>query len=351
MCGQLRALFNARHGLPRTLYESKCVTSNAPRAQLDPVIGLMLRLLPDRDEAPESPQAIRRQFDRLIKFTHYRGAGTAGGIEDLVLDGGLAGRLYRPSFSGTVPTIVFFHGGGWVVGTLDGYDSQCKRLRDGTGAAVLSVAYRLAPESPFPGPVEDAITATRWAVRNVGRLGGDATRIAVAGDSAGANLAAVVAQTLREEVKLAGQLLIYPATDSVGLRSGEATARFPSHGTFASGYFLTLERMKWYADRYIPSEDDRHDPRASPLRAEDLSGVAPAVIATAGFDPLLDEGRAYAEKLRAAGVPVTYLEFATLVHGYFALATFSPGARRAAAATCAAFKDLLGSANGARATA
>jgi acetyl esterase len=188
-------------------------------------------------------------------------------------------------------------------------------------------------------------------VRNVGRLGGDATRIAVAGDSAGANLAAVVAQTLREEVKLAGQLLIYPATDSVGLRSGEATARFPSHGTFASGYFLTLERMKWYADRYIPSEDDRHDPRASPLRAEDLSGVAPAVIATAGFDPLLDEGRAYAEKLRAAGVPVTYLEFAALVHGYFALATFSPGARRAAAATCAAFKDLLGSANGARATA
>jgi acetyl esterase len=301
----------------------------------------MLRLLPDREEEPASPQAIRAQFERLIKFTHYRGEGTAGGIEDLLLDGGIAARLYRPAFSGPVPTIVFFHGGGWVVGSLDGYDSQCKRLRDGTGAAVLSVAYRLAPESPFPASVEDAVAATRWAARNIGRLGGDASRIAVAGDSAGANLAAVVAQTLRPEIALAGQLMIYPATDSVGLRSGEATARFPSHGAFATGYFLTLERMKWYADRYVPDEADRHDPRASPLRATDVSGVAPAVIATAGFDPLLDEGRAYAEKLRNAGVPVTYLEFSTLVHGYFALATFSPGARRAASATCAAFKDLL----------
>jgi acetyl esterase len=321
----------------------KNVTSNASAARLDPAIGLILRLLPDRDDVPPGPEAVREQFDRVIKLTYYHGAGSAGGIEDLTLDSGIAARLYRPAVAGPVPTIVFFHGGGWVVGTLDGYDSQCKRLRDGTGAAVLSVAYRLAPEAPFPAPVDDALSATRWAVRNVERLGGDASRIAVAGDSAGANLAAVVAQVLRAEVSLAGQLLIYPAVDSVGLRSGEASVRFPSHATFAKGYFLTLERMKWYADRYIPSEDDRHDPRASPLRAVDLTRVAPAVIATAGFDPLLDEGRAYAAALRAAGVAVTYLEFATLVHGYFALATFSPGARRAAAATCAAFKALISS--------
>jgi len=335
-------IFNAGRGLPRRAFELRgSAMTNVPGPKLDPVVALLLRMLPERNGVPPRPEALRAEFGRLTKLTRYRGAGRAGGIENLVLDGGLPARLYRPTAPPPVPTIVFFHGGGWVVGTIDGYDAQCKRLRDGTGAAVLSVGYRLAPEAPFPAPVEDAVAATRWAARNVARLGADAGRLAVAGDSAGANLAAAVAQLLRYEIALHAQLLIYPGMDSVGLRSGEASLRFPSHTAYASGYFLTLERMKWYADQYVPNEEDRHDPRASPLRASNLARVAPAVIATAGFDPLLDEGRAYATALRSANIPVTYLEFPRLVHGFFALASLSPGARRAAAATCAAFKRVL----------
>jgi acetyl esterase len=308
---------------------------------LDPVIAILLRALPARDVDPESPEQVRADFRRLTKFAPYRGSGNAGGIEDFAVDGGLRARLYRPALPGPVPTVVFFHGGGWVVGDLDGYDAQCRRLRDLTGAAILSAEYRLAPEAPFPAAVGDCLEATRWAARNVARLGGDASRLAVAGDSAGANLATVVAQELRGEVALRAQLLLYPGLDSVGLRSGEASLRYPSHERYATGYFLTLRRMNWYADRYVPNENDRADPRASPLRAAEFAGLAPAVIATAGFDPLRDEGRAYASALRAAGVATTYLEFGSLVHGFFALASLSPGARRAAQACGAAFKSLL----------
>jgi acetyl esterase len=309
--------------------------------RVDPVIAILLRALPDRDVDPESPERARADFRRLVKFAPYRGEGNAGGVEDFALEAGRRVRLYRPAAAGPAPTVAFFHGGGWVVGDLDGYDAQCRRLRDGTGAAVLSAEYRLAPEAPFPAAVEDCLGVVRWAARNVARLGGDAARLAVAGDSAGGNLAAVVAQTVRGEIALRAQLLLYPALDSVGLRSGQASLRFPSHARCATGYFLTMRRMNWYADRYVPNEDDRADPRASPLRAAQLAGLAPAVIATAGFDPLLDEGRAYAAALRDAGVATTYLEFESLIHGFFALASFSPGARRAAQACCAAFKSLL----------
>ena len=318
------------------------MANTTPR--LDPVVALLLRAMLQRHEKPASPEILRSQFRRLSRLAPYRGTGKAAGIEDFVLAGGLRARLYRPLAPPPVATVVFFHGGGWVVGDIDGYDPQCRRLRDYTGAAILSIEYRLAPEAPFPAALEDAIAATRWAARNAKSLGGDPARLALAGDSAGGNLAAAVAQALRSEVALGAQLLLYPGLDSTGLRSGEASQRFPSHEAFATGYFLTLERMKWYADRYVPNEDDRSDPRASPLRAPNLSGVAPAVIATAGFDPLRDEGRAYAAALRAAGVPVTSLEFASLVHGFFALASFSPGARRAARAACTAFARLLSTA-------
>ncbi len=308
----------------------------------DRVTALLLRVLPVRDADPPDAATVRKQFRAFAPFTYYGGAGRAGGVEDLVLDDGLRARLYRPKASGLVPTIVFFHGGGWVVGDVTTYDSQCRRLRDWVGAAVLSIEYRLAPEVQFPVPVDDCIAATRWAVRNVARLGGDAARIAVAGDSAGGNMAAVVAQTMRDEgIALRAQLLLYPATDSVGLRSGEASQRFPSHETYGTGYFLTLSRMQWYADRYIPNEADRATAKASPLRAESLAGLAPAIVATAGLDPLLDEGRAYAAALRAAGTPVTYLEFPGLIHGFFAIASLGGRSRSAAAACCAELKRLL----------
>src|SRR5271155_79045 len=311
-------------------------------SRLDPVLALLLKVAPERNAEPANAAIARSQFRRASGLMRYRGAGRAGGIEDFDLGSGLRARLYRPSASGPVATVVFFHGGGWVVGDVASYGAQCRRLRDGTGAAILSVESRLAPEALFPAAVEAALAAMRWAAANVDRLGGDGTRLGVAGDSAGGNLAAVVAQAMRrEKIALRAQLLVYPALDSVGLRSGEASLRFPSHARFARGYFLTLAGMNWYADRYVPAERDRADPRASPLRAEYLAGLPPAVIATAGFDPLLDEGRAYAAALRAAGVPVTYLEFPALIHGFFGLASLSPGCRRAANSCCSAFRALL----------
>jgi len=272
----------------------------------------------------------------------YRGAGRAGGIVDLTIPGGIRARLYRPRGTGPVPTIVFFHGGGWVFGSVPLYDSQCRRLRDDTGAVVLSVEYRLAPEHPYPAAVEDAIAATRWAAENIARLGGDPDALGVAGDSAGGNLAAIVAIAMRDAgVKLRGQLLIYPATDFVGLRSGEASQRYPSHVTNGTGYFLTLAQMNWFADRYIPGEDERADWRASPLRAKSLAGVAPACVSVGGYDPLLDDVRVYTNALRTSHVPVRYFEFPRLVHGFYALASFSKRSRSAAKQIGRAFGEHL----------
>ncbi len=206
--------------------------------------------------------------------------------------------------------IVFFHGGGHVIGDLDTHDQPCRFLARHSGALVLSVDYRLAPEHRFPAAVDDALAAFRWAHREAEALGGDPRRIAVAGDSAGGNLAAVVA--LR--AKLDGgpapafQALIYPVTDySANHRSAEL---------FGEGFFLTQRQMDWYRDHYFATEDERRDPSASPLLASDLSGLAPALVVTAGFDPLRDEGEAYAKRLREAGVATTLRREPDLVHGF-----------------------------------
>jgi acetyl esterase len=310
--------------------------------KLDPVVAALLAIIPKRDPAQIDIPKARAFQNAMLWVGAYRGRGRAGGIVDLRIAGGIAARLYRPRAAGPVPTIVFFHGGGFVFGSVPGYDAQCKRLRDDTGACVLSVEYRLAPEHPFPAAVEDAIAATRWAAANVARLGGDANALAVAGDSAGGNLAAVTAIAMRDaSVSLRAQLLIYPAVDFVGLRSGEASLRYPSHAYNGRDYFLTLERMKWFADRYIDSEDDRAQWRASPLRAPSLAGVAPAVVTVGGYDPLLDDVRVYTDALRRANVPVTYLEYPREVHGFYAMAPFSRSARRAARETGRAMRDTL----------
>ncbi len=310
--------------------------------RLDPPTAALLRLIPKRDVGAIDIPRARKFQELLLRLSPYRGRGRAGGIVDLTLPGGIAARLYRPKRPGPVPTIVFFHGGGWVFGSVPGYDAQVKRLRDDTDACVLSVEYRLAPEHPYPAATEDAIAATRWAFDNVARLGGDPQAIAVAGDSAGGNLAAVAAIAMRDAgLELRAQLLIYPAIDFVGLRSGEATQRYPSHGFNGTGYFLTLEMMKWFADRYVDSEDDRAQWLASPLRAASLAGVAPAVLTVGGFDPLLDDVRVYADALRRANVPVTYLEEARLVHGFYAMGALSKGSRDAATRFGAAARAIL----------
>ncbi len=227
--------------------------------------------------------------------------------------GALPIRLYRPLGARAEdrhPALVYFHGGGWTFGDLDTHDVVCRELANLARCAVASVDYRLAPEHKFPAAVEDAIAATRWIAQQAEALALDPRRIAVGGDSAGGNLAAVVALASRDAgaPRLAMQVLIYPATDMA--------ADAPSHAEFAEGYVLTREAILWSRENYLGSSDDVADWRASPLRAPDHSGLAPAYIVTCGFDPLRDEGRAYAERLRAAGVPVTYECFEGMVHGF-----------------------------------
>ncbi|MSW84794.1 MAG: alpha/beta hydrolase fold domain-containing protein [Actinobacteria bacterium] len=231
-------------------------------------------------------------------------------------DGPLGARLYVPAEAGgpgSWPLLVFFHGGGWVVGDLDTHDALCRRLAVTSGARVLAVDYRLAPEHRFPAAADDALAAFLDVARDPDRFGADATRIAVGGDSAGGNLSAVVAleaRTLGGPVP-AFQLLIYPATDSV------ARDR-PSQVFFDEGFFLTGSGMAWYRGHYFGPQEPQlaPDPRASPLLAPDLAGLAPAHIVTAGFDPLRDEGEAYAARLRDAGVAVTLRRHAGLIHGF-----------------------------------
>ena len=207
---------------------------------------------------------------------------------------------------GKAPTVVFFHGGGWVAGDLETHDRQARNLAIETGAVVVSVDYRRPPETRFPGAFEDAFAAMRDVIGRIAEFGGDASRVGVAGDSAGGNLAAATAIACRDAgIELAGQLLVYPVTDVAGNFADETeNARFPSRAENAEGYFLSRDTMQWFCGHYL--EDPAHgaDWRVSPLRAKNLPGVAPAVVTTAWFDPLRDEGEAYARALQAAGVPV-----------------------------------------------
>ncbi len=209
----------------------------------------------------------------------------------LVFDGAVAVRSYRPVKDEVLPALVFFHGGGWTIGDLDTHDVVCRQLALGARCAVFSVDYRLAPEHPFPAAVEDCICAIRFVFDHAEELGIDPNRMAVGGDSAGGNLAAVAALMARDQggPPLVHQLLIYPATDQ--------RCAFPSHQRNGQGYLLTKEGIRFFRDGYLPNEKDRTDWRASPLLAASHAGVAPAFVLTAGYDPLVDEGRAYAERL------------------------------------------------------
>ncbi|OEU92294.1 carboxylesterase [Streptomyces abyssalis] len=237
-------------------------------------------------------------------------------------------RVYRPYGEGPAragaPTVVFFHGGGWVLGSLDSHDTTARAMCSASGSVVVSVDYRLAPEARFPEPAEDAYAAVCWAAENITSLGGDPQALLVAGDSAGGNLAAVCTIMARERggPRIAHQSLIYPSTDPL--------AETESRRLNAEGYFLTEAAMRWFGAQYFGPDSDPTHHYAAPLRA-DLAGLPPAHVITAGCDPLCDEGRAYAAKLREAGVAVTEAHFPGMFHGFLAVGELLPDASEAMA--------------------
>jgi acetyl esterase len=256
-----------------------------------------------------TPEAARRNLDEgsvLVSGVPIQPVA----VRDLKL-GSIPARLYTPEgLADGSPLLIFFHGGGFVLGSIKSHDNTCRFLAKHGKVRVLSVDYRLAPEHPFPAGVEDALAAFDYAHAHAHELGANPEAIAVGGDSAGGNLAAVISHL---RAKAGGpmpmfQLLFYPTTDS--------TVRTRSQDLFANGFFLTQDDMDWFMAQYATTEEEKHDPRYSPMMAEDLAGLPPAYIATAGFDPLRDEGEAYAEKLRAAGVPVVLSRQPDLIHGY-----------------------------------
>ncbi|MHB0871236.1 MAG: alpha/beta hydrolase [Chloroflexota bacterium] len=237
--------------------------------------------------------------------------------------GPLRVRIYTPAGREPFPLLVYLHGGGFVVGSVDSHDNLCRAIANAGGCIVVSVDYRLAPEHKFPAAVDDTYAATRWVADNAAVLGADPDCIAVGGDSAGGNLATVVALRARDEEgpRLCHQLLLYPVTNY-----GFDT---PSYRENGSGYMLTLADMEWFWAHYLAGEVDGRHPHASPLRAEDLSGLPPALVLTAEFDPLRDEAEAYAARLREAGVPVTLTRYDGMVHNFVRLYAALDGGRRA----------------------
>jgi acetyl esterase len=312
---------------------------------LDPVIAQIIPLLPLRDPDTMTPQSARDALRALAASRAAVPPPPVASTEDIEVKGAagpLGARVYRMSTT-TAPTVVFFHGGGWVAGDLETHDRQARWLAIETGAVVISVDYRRPPEVRFPGAFEDAFAAVQDVLVRIATFGGDATRLGVAGDSAGGNLAAVVAIACRDAgIKLAAQLLVYPVTDVAGgYADANENARFPSRQENAEGYFLSRAVMQWFSGHYLADQSHGTDWRVSPLRAKDHAGLAPAIVCTAWFDPLRDEGVAYAAALETAGVPVKHHAGEGLIHGYFGLGEASDTARAEAQRARAEFKALL----------
>lgn len=270
--------------------------------------------------APDAAGVRRRMLEMRVPVD----LAPVAEVDDLTCPGAagpLRLRTYRPRAEAGLPVLVWYHGGGWTIGDLDGADATCRELANASGALVVSVDYRLAPEDPFPAAVEDAWAALQWVAAHAEQLQADTGRLAVGGDSAGGNLAAVVALMARDAgfPSLRFQVLVYPATD--------ARLGWPSLDQNGSGYFMSREDVEWFYRQYAPP--DPEDWRMSPLLAPDHGGLPPALVLTAEYDPLRDEGEAYAAALQAAGVPVQLQRYDGMIHGFFGMHATIDAARRA----------------------
>lgn len=307
---------------------------------LDPQVQHMLavsRRMGRGAFAGQSVEAARRDMDRDCRLMAPR-SGPMEQVLELRFEGPggeIPARLFRPPGLGrTAPALVYFHGGGFVVGSVASHDGVCRLFAEQARCAVISVEYRLAPEHRFPAAPEDALAAFRGVVARAGELGIDPRRVAVGGDSAGGNLSAVVSlETRGEAARPAFQLLIYPAVD--------LTMSFPSIASLAEGFMLDRAKMDWFMSHYLRSDADRTDPRASPWFVADVSGAPPAAVFTAGFDPLRDEGQAYARKLADAGVPTTHVCHGGMFHGFLSTSGGMSRARAAVDDMAAALRRAL----------
>ena len=320
---------------------------------LDPQARALIQLMQDRQVPPVhtlTPAEARRLYLERRFYTQPEPPPVAE-VRSLQSTGGVPLRLYRPlgvDGGAVLPVLVYFHGGGWTMGDLDTHDVLCRQLCNGAGMAVVAVHYRMGPEHRFPAAVDDSVEATRWLQTQAQALALDGSRMAVGGDSAGGNLAAVVALALRDApaaAPLAFQLLIYPATDM--------RCAAPSHQSNGQGYVLTADSIHYFRDHYMGADATGRalwaDWRASPLLASSHAGLPPALVLTAGYDPLVDEGRQYADALSAAGTPCQYLCFERQIHGFVPMSRILDEASTAVALCCAALRAALFKAAGAAA--
>jgi acetyl esterase len=308
---------------------------------LDPQVQGLLDMMAGMGGPPLHSMSVEEARAGLVDMAALGGEPqVVGSVEDREIPGSesqIPVRIYTPKGAGPFPLLVYFHGGGWALGNIDSHDVVCRALTNTAGCITISVDYRLAPEYKFPAAPEDCYAATLWAAENASSFNGDATRVAIGGDSAGGNLAAVVALMARDRggPKLAYQLLIYPVTDHFTLNT-------PSYQANAEGYFLTKDDMVWFWDLYVSSEEDTKHPHASPLQARDLSNLPPAMVITAEFDPLRDEGEMYAARLREAGNEVTAKRYDGMIHGFVSFAGMVDHGKQAIKDAAAGLRGAFG---------
>lgn len=292
---------------------------------LDPVVEMILSAMAEQNSPPiheMSPDQARAMYSEMKPPPSE---ATLASVEDVTCPnsagGSIAVRLYRPSVEPGLPILMYFHGGGWVIGDLETHDSLCRDLAAATHSLVASVDYRLAPEHPYPAACEDCYAATLWMAKNATELNADGNRIAVAGDSAGGNLSTVVALMARDQGQpdICFQSLLYPTVD--------APSNNASYRDNAEGYMLTAETMRWFWNQYAAGLDK--DPLLTPLHAESLAGLPPALVITAEYDPLRDEGEAYAQRLKEAGVQTDQVRYDGMIHGFIHMHHLIPAGKQA----------------------